>query len=207
MWSANGLPALHCKEVFMQHKLLWRGVALIGGLAIISGILFISVKPSFHGAVINPPIPAAEIKLTDFNGAPFTLSNLYGKVIILYFGYTNCPNECPLTMAHLKLTMDILGDKSKDVKVVMITTDPTRDNAESMKTFLGKFDSDFIGLVGAPDELMKVWKDYGVTVEDGGETHSYFIYMIDQSGKFRETFLPDSLPVDIAADTRLLLGE
>jgi len=191
----------------MQHKILWWGVALIGVLAIISGYLFFSVKPSFHGAVINPPIPAAEIKLADFNGTPFTLSSLRGKVVILYFGYTNCPDECPLTMAHLKLAMDMLGDKSRDVQVVMISTDPVRDTAQAMKDFLGKFDPSFVGLVGTPDELMKVWKDYGVTVEDGGETHSYFIYMIDQGGNFRETFLPDSLPADMAADTRLLLGE
>ena len=191
----------------MQHKILWWGVALIGVLAIISGYLFFSVKPSFHGAVINPPMPTTEIKLADFNGTPFTLSSLRGKVVILYFGYTNCPDECPLTMAHLKLAMDMLGDKSRDVQVVMISTDPARDTAQAMKDFLGKFDPSFVGLVGTPDELMKVWKDYGVTVEDGGETHSYFIYMIDQGGNFRETFLPDSLPADMAADTRLLLGE
>ena len=191
----------------MQHKIIWWGVALIGVLAIISGFLFFFIKPSFHGAVINPAIPAAEIKLADSNGAQFTLSSLRGKVVILYFGYTNCPDECPLTMAHLKLAMDMLGDKSKDVQVVMISTDPTRDTALAMKDFLGKFDSSFVGLVGTQDELMKVWKDYGVTVEDGGETHSYFIYMIDQGGNFRETFLPDSLPADIATDTRLLLSE
>jgi len=191
----------------VQHKILWWGIVLIGVLAIISGFMFFSIRPSFHGAVINPPIPAAEIKLPDSNGAPFTLSNLRGKVVILYFGYTNCPDECPLTMAHLKLAMDMLGDKSKDVQVVMISTDPARDTAEAMKDFLGKFDPSFVGLVGTPDELTKVWKDYGVTVEDSGETHSFFIYMIDQGGNFRETFLPDSLPADIAADTRLLLSE
>jgi protein SCO1 len=195
------------QEVVMQHKVLLWGVALIGGLAIISGILFLSIKPSYRGAVINPPIPAAEIKLTDSNGVPFTLSGLRGKVVILYFGYTNCPDECPLTMAHLKLAMDLLGNKSKDVQVVMVTTDPARDTARSMKEFLGKFNPDFIGLVGTSADLSNVWKNYGVTVEDGGETHSYFIYMIDQAGNFRETFLPDSPPRDIAADTRLLLGE
>ena len=191
----------------MQNKILGWGVAFIGVLAIISGILYFSMKPTFHGAVINPPIPAAEINLPDSNGTPFTLSSLRGKVVILYFGYTNCPDECPLTMAHLKLTMDQLGSQSKNVRVVMVTTDPARDTAQSMKSFLGKFDSNFIGLVGAPAELMKVWKDYGVTVEDGGETHSFFIYMIDKGGNFRETFLPDSLTADIASDTRLLLGE
>jgi protein SCO1/2 len=191
----------------MQQKVLLWGVGLVAVLALIAGVLFFTSKPSFHGAVIDPPIQAAEIKSTDFNGKPFTLSALRGKVVILYFGYTNCPDECPLTMAHLKLAMDILGDQSKDVQVIMVSTDPARDTGQAMKTFLGKFDPGFIGLVGTADELSKAWKDYGVTVEDGGETHSYFIYIIDRNGNFRETFLPDSLPADIAADAKLLLGE
>ncbi len=191
----------------MQQKALVWGIGFIAILAIIVGALFIINKPSLHGAVIDPPIPAAEIKLTDSNGNAFTLSSFRGKVVILYFGYTNCPDECPLTMAHLKLAMDILGDKSKDAQVVMISTDPSRDSTEAMKSFLGKFNNDFIGLVGTTEELTIVWKNYGVTVEDGGETHSYFIYVIDRSGNFRETFLPDSLPADMASDIHLLLGE
>jgi protein SCO1/2 len=109
-------------------------------------------------------------------------------------------------MAHLKLAADRVGSQIKALRVVMISTDPKRDTAEAMKDFLGKFSSDFIGLVGTPDELGKVWRDYGVTVEDGGETHSYFIYVIDPAGNFRETFLPDSDPADMAADVRLLAG-
>lgn len=153
----------------MRNKILWRGILLVGALVVVSGILFLNIKPSFHGAVINPPIQAAEINLTDFNGNPFVLSSLRGKVVILYFGYTNCPDECPLTMAHLKLATENLGSRSKDVQVVMITTDPARDTTQAMKGFLDKFSSNFIGLVGTPDELMKVWKDYGVTVENGGK--------------------------------------
>ena len=191
----------------MHQKVLLWGIALILVLAFIAGMVFFTIKPTFHGAVINPPIPAAEIKLMDFDGRPFTLNGLHGKVVILYFGYTNCPDECPLTMAHLKQATEILGDKSKDLQVVMISTDPSRDTAEAMKAFLGKFNQNFIGLVGTTDELAKIWKDYGVTVEDGGETHSYFIYIIDRAGNFRETFLPDTLPADIAADIQLLLGE
>ncbi len=191
----------------MQQKVLWWGVILIAALAIAAGVAYFTIKPSFHGAVIDPPIPAAEIKLTDSQGMPFALSGLRGKVVLLYFGYTNCPDECPLTMAHLKLATDILGSQSKDVQVVMISTDPVRDTKGAMNAFLAKFDQAFIGLVGTQNELAPIWKDYGVTVEDGGETHSYFIYVIDREGKFRETFLPDSLPADIAADARILLGE
>jgi protein SCO1 len=107
-------------------------------------------------------------------------------------------------MAHLKLAMDKLGSDSNNVRVVMISTDPKRDNSQAMKEFLGKFSPGFIGLVGTPDELAPVWRDYGVTVEDSGETHSFFVYVIDPAGKFRETFLPDSEPADMAADLRQL---
>lgn len=190
----------------MQQKMFLWGAALMAALIVIAGIRYFSIRPSFHGAVIDPPIPAAEIKLTNFNNEPFTLSALRGKVVILYFGYTNCPDECPLTMAHLKLAIEMLHEGSNNVQVVMISTDPARDSAAAMQTFLAKFDQGFIGLVGTNDELAKAWKDYGVTVEDGGETHSFFIYVIDQSGNFRETFLPDSPPADIAADIRFLLN-
>lgn len=160
-----------------------------------------------HGAVIDPPLPAAEIHLTDFNGEPFTLGSSRGKVVVLYFGYTNCPDQCPLTMAHLKLTMDVLGARAANVRVVMVTTDPARDSSAALKSFLAKFSPEFVGLTGSEADLAQAWSAYGVTVENGGETHSNFVYVIDKAGKFRETFLPDSLPADEAADLSLLLSE
>lgn len=186
---------------------MWIGITLLAVLIVITALLFVARRPSLHGSVIDPPAPMPEIQLTDQNGRPFKLSSLRGKVVLLYFGYTNCPKECPLTMAHLKQAVDQLGNRSKDVQVVMISTDPTRDTRQAMKEFLDKFNPAFIGLTGTPDELAKTWKDYGVTVENGGETHSYFIYVIDQSGNLRETFFPDSLPADEAADVSLLLNE
>jgi len=191
----------------MQKKAIWVGIVSIVTVALIAGASYFTMKPSLHGAVIDPPLPAADIQMHDFNGQSFGLSGLGGKVVVLYFGYTNCPDECPLTMAHLKLAMDRLGAESKDVRVVMISTDPKRDTAQAMKTFLSKFSPDFIGLVGTQGESSKVWKDYGVAVEDGGQTHSFFVYVIDRAGNFRETFLPDSEPADIAADLHLLLSE
>ncbi len=191
----------------MQKRVLWVGIASIAAVAFMAGILFFMDKPSLHGAIIDPPLPAADIQLKDSNGQPFTLNSLRGQVVALYFGYTNCPDECPLTMAHLKQAVDLLGSSSNGVQVIMVTTDPGRDTQSVLKDWLGKFNSDFIGLYGTTDELTKVWKDYGVTVEDGGETHSNFVYIIDRKGYFRETFLPDSLPADEAADFRLLLSE
>ncbi len=191
----------------MNRKVVWALGLATAALAALSVGLYLTNKPGLHGAVIDPPMPAAEIRLTDFNGRPFALTGQRGKLVVLYFGYTNCPDQCPLTMAHLKLAMDMLGAKTTDVEVVMISTDPARDNAAAMKEFLGKFSSAFIGLTGSPTQLQQVWSDYGVTVENGGETHSNFIYVIDSAGGFRETFLPDSAPADVAADLRLLLRQ
>lgn len=189
----------------MQSKVLWFIGAGIAALAAVAGFLYQTRQPALRGAVIDPPIAAAEIHLQDFNGQPFTLSSLRGKVAILYFGYTNCTTECPLTMAHLKLALQSLGTGATNARVVMISTDPSRDTPAAMKAFLGAFDPSFIGLVGTSQQLAQVWRDYGVTVEDGGETHSFFIYLIDPAGNFRETFLPDSSPADIANDVFLLM--
>ena len=191
----------------MQKQVLWVGLASILTVALGTAVWMLTVKPSLHGAVIDPPLQAGGIRLQDYSNQDFNLSGLRGNVVLLYFGYTNCPDECPLTMAHLKLATDQLGGDAKHVRVIMVTTDPKRDTPGVLKAFMTKFSPDFIGLLGPQDALQKVWRDYGVTVEDNGETHSFFVYVIDRSGKWRETFLPDSPPADIAADVRLLLSE
>jgi protein SCO1 len=87
----------------------------------------------------------------------------------------------------------------------MVSTDPARDTPQALKDFMAHFDPSFLGLTGTPAALQKVWNDYGVTVENGGETHSTFLYVIDPAGNVRETFLPDAQPNDIARDVSLLL--
>jgi protein SCO1/2 len=181
------------------------GVGILVLLVGMAAILYITRKPSLTGSVLTPPWPAPEIQLTDHNGQPFALSDQRGKVVLLFFGYINCPNECPLTMAHLKLAVQNLGNRAKDAQVVMVSTDPARDTPEALKNFMGQFDPSFLGLTGTTEELQKAWKDYGVTVENGGETHSTYVYVIDPSGQVRETFLPDSDPVAITKDIKLLL--
>ncbi len=190
----------------MQRKTIFLGVGIFVVLTALTAVYYFQ-KPSFRGAIINPPWQAPEINLTDHNGQTFTMANQRGKVVLLYFGYVNCPNECPLTMAHLKLALESLGDRAKDVQVAMVSTDPKRDTPQALKNFMEHFGPSFLGLTGTPAELQKTWNAYGVTVESGGETHSTFLYVIDPAGKVRETFLPDTEPNDIAADVSLLLKE
>ena len=189
----------------MNRRVLLFSAGILVIATAITAFLLITSKPQLTGTVITPPLAAAEINLTNDNSQPFTMSSQRGKVVLLYFGYVNCPDECPLTMAHLKLALKQLGDRAKDAQVVMVSTDSVRDTPQAMKEFMGKFDPSFMGLPGSPEELQKVWNAYGVTVLDGGETHSNFIYVIDPKGNIRETFLSDSEPNDIASDVGLLL--
>ena len=189
----------------MQRKTILVGVSIAVILLVFATVYFLTSRPTFHGSVLSPPWTAPEIQLQDHNGQTFTLSSQKGKVVLLYFGYVNCPNECPLTMAHVKLARESLGDRAKEVQVIMVSTDPSRDTPEALKTFMEHFDPSFLGLTGSIPELQRTWQDYGVTVEDGGETHSTYLYVIDPAGNVRETFLPDSQPEDIAADLKLLL--
>jgi protein SCO1 len=191
----------------MHRKTIMVGAGIAVILLLFSLVYFLTNKPSLRGSIISPPWTAPEISLRDHDGQPFTLSSQKGKVVLLYFGYVNCPDECPLTMAHVKLARESLGNRAQDIQVIMVSTDPVRDTPQALKTFMEHFDPSFRGLTGSGPDLQKTWQDYGVTVEDGGETHSTYLYVIDPAGNIRETFLPDTEPQDIAADIKLLLNE
>ena len=162
---------------------------------------------SLKGSVISPSMVAADINLTDHNGQPFQLSRFRSKVVLVFFGFSNCVDECPTTMAIIRQALETVGDASKDVVVVMVSTDPANDTPGSMKEFMGRFNPAFLGLLGTPEELSKAWQDYGVAVLDGGETHSSFTYVVDKKGNLRETFSPNTPSDDIAADVKVLLAE
>ena len=192
----------------MDRKTLYSGIIGIVVVVMVSTAgLFMNRKPAFSGVDVNPPIPAAEISMTNTDDNTFQMSDQRGKVVLLYFGFVNCPEECPLTMAHYKLALELLGDSAKDVHVVMVSTDPVRDTPQTMKDYLSKFDPTFIGIPGTPEQLEKIWKGYGVEVLDGGETHSSYTYVIDRKGRQRVRFTPNSSPEDIASDLRILLAE
>ena len=190
----------------MNRRTLYVGIGVIAVLAAVTAVMYLTRSRALLGAVMNPPWPAPEVTLTDHNGKPFSMTGQRGKVVLLYFGYVNCPDECPLTMAHIKLALEGVGEQSKDVQVVMVSTDPPRDTPQALQEFMAKFDPTFLGLTGDSQQLQQAWKDYGVTVEDGGETHSTYLYVIDPAGDVRETFLPDLQPADLANDLKILLS-
>ncbi len=161
---------------------------------------------SFKSTVLNPVKAAPEINLPDQNGRPFQLSAMRGKAVAVFFGYTNCPDECPLTLAHLKEMLGQMGEDAQRVQVVLVSTDPVRDTPPVMQTYLKQFGPTFVGIAGAVDDLAKIWGDYGVVVEDGGETHSSSIFIVDPNGKLRLKMNTETTPETMAADFKQLLA-
>ncbi len=161
--------------------------------------------PTIHGSLINPPEPAYNFSLTSQTGVTVHLSDFHGRYVLIYFGFTNCTSECPLTMGYLKQMHDKLGSQAGMAQVVMISTDPARDTPAAMGTFLVKFDPSFIGLTGTQQELSPVWAAYGVSVLDSGETHSSYTYLVDPNGNLIATYPLLQNSSDITADIQNLL--
>jgi protein SCO1/2 len=167
--------------------------------------LYKSAHPTFHGSLITPPDPAPDFALTSQTGATVHLSDFRGKYVLIFFGYTNCTSECPLTMGFLKQMHDKLGSEADRTRVIMISTDPARDTPAAMGQFLAHFDPSFIGLTSTKLNLQPVWAAYGVTVEDSGETHSSYTYLVDPQGYLIATYPLMQNSDGITADLQYLL--
>ena len=156
---------------------------------------------------------ANELALTDHTGKPRRMSDFKGKVVTLFFGYTHCPDVCPTTMADLKQTMKLLGDKSKQVQVLFMTVDPERDTQEVLAKFVPYFDARFIGLRGNPQQTADTLKNFKVfytkvaskSKDDYAVDHSAGMYVFDKAGKIRLYMNYGQKPAEMASDIEKLL--
>src|SRR5690606_35836375 len=113
--------------------------------------------------VIDPPAPVTDLSLIDHDGRPFTLDDLRGEVVVVYVGYTHCPDVCPTTLLSLANARRALPEKMQDdVRVVMVTADPDRDTPEILKRYVGYFDPTFIGVTGSHDEVLDALGGWGI---------------------------------------------
>jgi protein SCO1 len=153
--------------------------------------------------------------LPDFNGKPRTLADFAGKVTVVFFGYTQCPDACPTTMAELAGILKTLGPDAARVQVVFITVDPSRDSAALLKNYVTNFRPDFLALRGDEAQTQKLIKDFKLVVEKvpGRTADTYTIdhtagtYVFDTQGHIR-LFASQSLdPAQLTDDIRTLLAE
>jgi len=190
----------------MDKRFFWvvTGILSLVALAAIAATVLMHLPQTFSGSVINPPSPASDFTLTSQTGTTVRLSDYRGKYVLLYFGYSHCTAECPVSMAVLAKARSELGAQANNVQVLFVSTDPATDTQQSMGVFLARFDPTFIGLVGSPAQLQSIWKDYGVTVLDGGETHSSYTYLIDPKGNLIMTYAYPANPEGVSSDLKIL---
>jgi protein SCO1/2 len=166
-----------------------------------------------RGGVFEPPQPAPPVVLTDQRGQVFDLSAQTGKVVLLYFGYTYCPDVCPTSLADMATARRELGADAARVQVAFVTVDPQRDTPEVLNRYLGAFDKTYLGLSGTTLELKRVMDAYQVkavrrdTAGSASYTvdHTAFIYVVDPQGRLRELLPFGTRADDIVNDVRLLL--
>jgi len=168
---------------------------------------------SLKAGAFDPPRMAPGFVLQSSAGGTLSLAAYRGKVVLLGFGFTSCPQVCPTTLAMLAQARKQLGAQASQVQVVYVTVDPARDDAARMRAYLGGFDGSFVGGTGNAAQLAAVYRAYGVMAEKKAigtgysVAHSTSIYLIDRKGRLRAMMPYGRLPADYVQDVRVLLAE
>lgn len=153
------------------------------------------------------------LTLTDHHGKLRTMSDFKGKAVILFFGFTHCPDVCPTTLLDLKNTMKLLGEQANQVQVLFVSVDPRRDTQEVLAQFVPSFDERFLGLRGSLQETAETLGNFkiyykevaGKSANDYSIDHSAGMYAFDKDGNVRLYMGYGQKPADIASDIQQLL--
>ena len=190
--------------------------ALLAGFAILGAGAFVALelRDSAHGAagaLLGNAI-GGPFKLIDQNGNTVTNTDLEGKWLLVYFGYTHCPDACPTTLNNIALALHDLGAQRDEVRPVFITIDPDRDTPQVMKDYVTAFDAPILALTGTAAEVTQAAKNYRVYYakhpEAGGDysmDHTSVIYVMDPKGRFTASFTGEDAPKQIAERLKKLL--
>ena len=170
-------------------------------------------RQGFNNVDITGANYANGFSLTDHTGARRTLADFRGKVVVIFFGYTQCPDVCPTTMQEMVEVRRALGKDADQLQVIFVTVDPQRDTREVLAQYVPGFDPSFVGLYGTAEEIAKVAKEFKVFYQKvpGPTETSYTIdhtagsYVIDKAGKPRLFLKHNQGAAPIVADLRQLL--
>ena len=173
-------------------------VLLIVGLAV-----FLRVSTPAAAAIGGP------FTLQDIHGRTVTDRDFRGSWLLVYFGYSYCPDVCPTTLNDVSTALDQLGDRARDLRPIFITIDPRRDTPQALATYLAAFSPRLDGLTGTPEQIAAVAKEYrvyyaehrtGPGPDDYTMDHSSVLYLVGPDGRFRSVIRADTSPDQIAAD-------
>lgn len=193
------------------------------GLRIVLGIVFMGLM----GVAVAKPLPINTRLGGDFQlpstlkgedgepGKVASLSDYHGKVVLLNFGYTSCPDICPMVLARMTQIVKRLGEDAAEVQGVFVSFDPERDSAARLSEYIPYFNKGFVGFTGSEEQIAAAAKQYGVIyMPQRGESaagvlfsHSDFIYLLDRQGRVRALFATDEPLEKMVKDVRGLIKE
>jgi len=170
--------------------------------------------PKFNATDVSGADWGRELNLTDHNGKPRTLADFKGKAVILFFGFTQCPDICPTTLGASAAMLQLLGSDADKVQVLFVTLDPARDTPEVLAKYTAAFNPTFLGLYGNAEATAAAAKEFKVFFQKapGATPDSYTIdhtaasYAIDPQGRLRLYMKHGETPDQMAADIKLLLA-
>lgn len=164
---------------------------------------------------IEPPLSITDFELTNQTGTQMSRHELDGKLVLLSFGYTHCPDVCPITLAHFKQIKGLLGDKASNVTFLFISVDGARDTPERLSEYLTLFDADFIGMTGEETAVRKVITEFGGIFNlnnAGGLRKDYTVdhtsasFLLGRDGKLSRKYAYASTPEEIVTDILSQIG-
>ena len=183
------------------------------GLPILSACDRLGGNQGFRGIDLTGAAYAQGFSLTDFAGHPRTLADYRGQVVMLYFGFVQCPDVCPTALARASAVMQQLGTDASRVQLLFVTVDPERDTPELLREYMAAFDPRFVGLTGSMAQIQATadaFRVYFKKVPTGSSytmDHTALTYLFDPGGHIRVALRHEQTADDYAADVRRLLAE
>lgn len=169
--------------------------------------------PQFRSTDITGVDYGKTLELADHTGRPRSLQDFRGKAVVLFFGFTHCPDVCPTTLADVAQALKQLGPDAERVQVLFVTVDPERDTPEALAKYVTAFDSRFLGLHGDAAAIQRTAKEFKIYYEKRKTGESYSVdhsgqsYVVDPQGRLRLLVRPDRIGADLAEDLKTLLKE
>jgi protein SCO1/2 len=178
----------------------------ICSLALLAGC---DSRPQFKSTDISGAPYGHALELTDHTGKPRRLEDFRGKAVVLFFGFTHCPDVCPTTLADIAGAVKQLGPDAERVQVLMVSVDPERDTPDALAKYVTAFDPRFLGMYGDLEATRRVAREFKIFFEKRGNSvdHSAQSYVIDPQGRLRLLVRHDRIGPDLPEDLKTLLRE
>lgn len=204
----------------MKKLLLARAFQALTGVLLGLAIIFWILRPTGlespagqESYFLPGPLSVPAFQLLSHNGDVVNSTDFGDRLLAVFFGYTSCPDVCPLTLSHLAEVFEQMGEDGEDIQVLFVTVDPARDTPERMRRYLEAFHPSFLGLTGTEAEIRSVAHGFGADFVRNGEGDSYTVdhtartFILDPSGKMPLTFPLSAIPDEMARDLSRLIEE